>query len=239
LVKLNTPCTEAALNKIKPDHVVVAVGANRQAPDITGKHLPFVFDGEEMRGLLLGGDNRGIKKLPLWKQLFVTSARMLGMTNNIAWVRQLSKLWMPLNKNIVIIGAGLVGIEIAEFLTERGRKVTVLEPTSNLGPELSFVRRNRVIRHLQHDGCTFIPKASIVELKDNTVQYTLKDETHSIKADQVIIAQGAQPNQKLSEKLQQSGFDVHSVGDCKDIGYIDGAILSARKVVQQLVKTSC
>jgi 2,4-dienoyl-CoA reductase-like NADH-dependent reductase (Old Yellow Enzyme family)/thioredoxin reductase len=233
-VRLNTTCDQNIIKSIAPDHVIVAIGANREAPNIPGKDQAFVFDGEEMRAMLLGGDNRGVAKLPLWKQLFVKSANLFGITNNISWVTQLSKIWMPLQKNIVIIGAGLVGVEIAEFLIERGRKVTVIEPGRNLGPELSYVRRNRVIQHLQHDGCTFIRKANVTNLANKTVHYELEGESHSIKADQVIIAQGANPNTALCEQLVSAGIDAHNVGDCGQISYIDGAILSARTVVQQI-----
>ena len=82
-----------------------------------------------MRGLLLGGDDRGLKKLNPIKRALVATSQALGLTNNISWVRVLSHLWMPLQKDIVIVGGGLVGIEIAEFLVERRRRVTVLEPS--------------------------------------------------------------------------------------------------------------
>lgn len=41
---------------------------------------------------------------------------------------------MPLGKRVSIIGAGLVGLELAEFLIERGREVTVLDPGNTLVP---------------------------------------------------------------------------------------------------------
>ena len=40
---------------------------------------------------------------------------------------------MPLKKELVIIGGDLVGLELAEFLTERGKKITVVEPSNDLG----------------------------------------------------------------------------------------------------------
>ena len=56
---------------------------------------------------------------------------------------------MPLSKNIIVIGGDLVGLELAEFLVERGRAVKVLEPSSSLGPNLSIVRRSRVVHMLK------------------------------------------------------------------------------------------
>ncbi len=59
-----------------------------------------------------------------------------GITKRPALLRQVSKLWMPLGKNIVIIGAELVGLELAEFLAERGRQVTVIDSASRAGKGL-------------------------------------------------------------------------------------------------------
>ena len=44
---MNTLGTPEAVKAFNPDHVVVAVGANRDAPSIKGKDNKNVFDGEE------------------------------------------------------------------------------------------------------------------------------------------------------------------------------------------------
>ena len=38
-----------------------------------------------------------------------------------------------MGKKVVVIGAGLHGLEVAEFLVKRGRTVTVVEPTDRIG----------------------------------------------------------------------------------------------------------
>jgi 2,4-dienoyl-CoA reductase-like NADH-dependent reductase (Old Yellow Enzyme family)/thioredoxin reductase len=234
-VKLNTKATPEQLSELKPDHVIVAVGANRQAPDIQGKAANFVFDGEEMRGLLLGGDTRGMAKLPLWKRVFVSTAQTLGLTNHIGLVRELSKLWMPLGKRVVIIGGGLVGVEIAELLIERGRHVTLLEPSRDLGPELSIVRRMRVVHLLKEHGCELHTQVTIDKLVNGKVFYHHNGQAIQLATDHVIIAQGAQTNTSLAEQLESAGFKVTSVGDCREIGYIDGAVHNARQAVNALL----
>ena len=234
-VRMGTTATLELLQQLQPDHVVVAVGANREAPEIPGKSANFVFDGEEMRGLLLGGDSRGMAKLPWWKQAMVASARTLGITQRIDWVRELSKLWMPLGKRVVIIGGGLVGVEIAELLIERGRHVTLLEPSRDLGPELSIVRRMRVIHLLKEHGCELVTGANVEKLAEGSVFYRHKDQAIRLETDHVIIAQGAQQNTHLADRLRDAGFRTTTVGDCKDIGYIDGAVLSARHAVRELL----
>ena len=62
-IKKNTLATIEKIELFQPDHVIVAVGATRDAPPIPGKELNHVFDGEQLRGLLFGSDDKAIKKL--------------------------------------------------------------------------------------------------------------------------------------------------------------------------------
>jgi len=36
------------------------------------------------------------------------------------------------------------------------------------------------------------------------------------------------------KELAGSSARIHQIGDCREVGYIDGAILDARKLVQQM-----
>src|SRR5690606_27350794 len=120
-VKLKKYATVDAIQKEKPDIVLSAVGANRQAPDIYGKEHKHVFDGNELRDLLLGSQG-ATKKLSLFNKAAVTLAKLSGITQHIGLLRKLSHIYMPIGKRVCIIGGGLVGLEVAELLAERGRQ---------------------------------------------------------------------------------------------------------------------
>lgn len=225
----------AQLQALGADAVVVACGADRTAPEFSGQQQRHVFDGEEMRGLLLGGDSRGLKKLNPLYRLLVRAAQASGLLRSIGLVRLLSRVWMPLGHRVVIVGGGLVGVELAEFLVERGRKVTVLNLDATLSPELSIVRRAKVILDLREHGCELYNRCDNIAIGRHRVDYQIKGEAHSAAADNVIIALGANPNSGLADSLRAQGQRVVTVGDCGGIGYIDGAILSAREQVATLL----
>ena len=67
-IKMNALGTPETIKAFNPDHVVVAVGANRDAPSIKGKDSKNVFDGEELRGLLFGSDIDAIKNFHLFSK---------------------------------------------------------------------------------------------------------------------------------------------------------------------------
>ena len=233
-IKTSTMATSQMIANHKPDHVIVAVGAKRDAPEIPGKELKHVFDGEQLRGLLFGSDSVAIKKLSLFQQLVLKIGVASQLLRHIPVLTLLSKIWMPLSKNIIIIGGDLVGLELAEFLIERGRTVKVLEPSSSLGPNLSIVRRSRVVHLLKEHGAELLTQVTIKEITRDGVRYEHSEKEHLGKADQVIIAMGANPNLSLSNEIKAQGIPTSSIGDCTSIGYIHGAISDARKTVLEL-----
>ena len=230
-IKRNTLATIENIQSFQADHVLVAVGANRDAPSIPGKDLKHVFDGEQLRGLLFGSDLSAIKKLSIFQRLILKIGRATQLLRNVKALTILSKIWMPISKNIIIIGGDLVGLELAEFLIERGRKVTVLEPSASLGPNLSIVRRSRVVHLLKENGATLITNTTVNEISKEGVLYEHDEEAHLAKADQVIIAMGANPNLELTNALKDKNIAVTPIGDCTSVGYIHGAIADARNAV--------
>ena len=233
-IKLGTLATSKSVQDFNPDHVIVAVGANRNAPSIKGKNNRNVFDGEELRGLLFGSDAQAIKKLSLIQQLILKVGRATQLLRNISALRFLSKIWMPIAKNIVVIGGDLVGLELAEFLVERGRTVTVLEPSGSLGPNLSIVRRSRVVHMLKEHKVDLLTNVTIKEIDGQEVIFDHEEAQKSLQADQVIIALGADTNSELSDELTNLNMPLTSIGDCTSVGYIHGAIADARKAVIDL-----
>ena len=233
-IKLRTLATSKSVQDFNPDHVIVAVGANRNAPSIKGKNNRNVFDGEELRGLLFGSDAQAIKKLSLIQQLILKVGRATQLLRNISALRFLSKIWMPIAKNIVVIGGDLVGLELAEFLVERGRTVTVLEPSGSLGPNLSIVRRSRVVHMLKEHKVDLLTNVTIKEIDGQEVIFNHEEAQKSLQADQVIIALGADTNSELSDELTNLNMSLTSIGDCTSVGYIHGAIADARKAVIDL-----
>ena len=233
-IKLRTIATAKSVQAFKPDHVIVAVGANRDAPSIKGKNGRNVFDGEQLRGLLFGSDNNASKKLSLLQQLILKIGRASQLLRNISALRFLSKIWMPISKNIVVIGGDLVGLELAEFLVERGRTVKVLEPSGSLGPNLSIVRRSRVVHMLKEHGVDLLTNVEVQEIYDQGVLFNHEKIEKSLKADQVIIALGANANLDLVKELNSLNLPITSIGDCTSVGYIHGAIADARKAAIEL-----
>lgn len=235
-VRRNTPADLATIRSFAPDAVIVATGAIRRAPPIPGKDQPHVHDGASLRALLLGeNDDAAAGKASLTQRLAMGAARAVGITRNPDLVRKASKLWMPVGNRVVIIGGELVGLELAEFLHERGRQVTVVDDVAQFGRGLSPTRRSVMLEHMPDDGIALPEGATGIAIGAKAVSFTdVSGEPVETPADTVIIAKGAEVNTGLYDELKAAGIDTYMVGDCQGVGYILGAVRNAADVAAKI-----
>lgn len=235
-VRLDTAATPDLIRALGVDSVIVATGAVRAMPDIPGGDLDHVYSGDDMRGLMLGESSDAIKrKAGLVTRLATKIGAATGATANLALVRKATHAWMPLGQNIVIIGGELVGIELAEFLVERGRTVTVIDETPRFGKGLTLVRRMRILTELREHGVAMHPGASAITITPAAVSFTdARGDAQSLRADHVIVAKGAMGDLSLAEQLAATGVTVHPIGDANGVGYIEGAMRGAADAVKAI-----
>jgi len=233
-VRTGTEATPDMIAALDPDVVVVATGARRDRPDVPGADLPHALSGDDLRALLTGDDPAAGKRLGFAERLVVSAGRRLGVTDDMDKVRTMSKRWMPIGDTVVVVGGGLVGIELAEFLAERGRTVTVLEEGDKLGVEMAHPRRARALHEARTHGVTFVTGATLTEIGAKAVTYTVGDETRTADAQHVIFATGVHGDTALADALTARGIEVHVVGDAGAVGYIQNAVATGNAVARAL-----
>ena len=223
-VRLGTRASVDSLVALRPDAVVLATGATRGRPSVPGAALPHVRTGDDLRALLAGGP---AGSQPRRVRALLRIGRALRLTTDPERIRRLSKRWMPIGRRVVVVGGGLVGLELAEFLAARGRTVTLLEPGPHVGLPMASPRRWTAVRRAAEHGVTVVRGAAVVEITVDDVSYEVDGERVRIDADDVVIASEVETGAPLAEGLRERGLEVHVVGDADEVGYIEGAVRSA------------
>ena len=223
-VRTATPATPEAVAALAPDSVIVAVGGARERSTIPGADRDHVVDGDDLRKLLTG-EGDGEVKVGLAGRLAARAGRVLGITDDADRLAKLTNLYMPIGKQVAIIGGGLVGIELAEFLVDRKRSVTVLETGPTMAPEMAHPRRWRVLDDLRQHGTILTTGATVTEITGDAVRYRLDDGSESsTDAASVIIATGLVANPDLDRWRTVAGVEATFIGDATGITYIEGAM---------------
>ncbi|WP_432450601.1 dihydrolipoyl dehydrogenase [Aliiroseovarius marinus] len=102
-------------------------------------------------------------------------------------------------KKMVVIGAGVIGLEMGSVYARLGTEVTVVEFLNEITPGMDKDIQKTFQRTLKKQGLTFVMGAAVqnVEAKKTkaTVNYKrLKDDSeHAIEADVVLVATGRRP----------------------------------------------
>lgn len=229
-VRVGVEVTSDLIREIGPDEVLIAAGARRARPDLPGVDRDHVFDGDDLRALLTGqGDDSARKKLSLFGRAAVGIGRLTGLTRDPERLRRASKAWMPVGRKVVVVGGGLVGLELAEFLVERGRHVTVLEEGPRFGLEMAHPRRWRALDDLRSHGAELVANAHVRSIGAHDVTYEIRGAEGgpvpaAVDADTVILAIGLASNPGVKDALGKAGVPIREIGDVTGVGYIEGAI---------------
>ena len=138
--------------------------------------------------------------------------------------------------NVVVVGAGLIGTEIAEAFKNRGLNVTLLDalprPLSIIaGEEFGALLQ----KELERNGITFYGSEKLVSLSGARAVESVVTDKRTIAADLVVVSIGVRPNLDLARKaglaignfgivvnarMQTSDPDIYAGGDCVESTHV-------------------
>lgn len=122
--------------------------------------------------------------------------------------------WQDLPKSIVVVGAGVIGLELSLALAELGVRVCLLGRHGRVGPLSDPVVVDEAIT-IFSGALQFFPETEHLEVarRDATVvlNFTAQGERHEERADLLLVAAGRKPN--ISDLgLEHAGIVLH--GHC-------------------------
>ena len=115
----------------------------------------------------------------------------------------------------VILGAGYVGMETADYLVERGIDVVILEmqPVPPVGKHTAH--GYWLHKRLRQAGARLMFGAKVSSIQGDKVIYMQGDEQKTQEAAMVITAMGARPDNALETVLKNLGIPYRIAGDAK------------------------
>jgi 2,4-dienoyl-CoA reductase (NADPH2) len=230
---------EATVQRIKveqADAVIVATGAELASPDICGVENSHVLTGALMRQIASGKvDESEAHRLPAWLCKLVNSivpAMQKIVTPGL--MRKGSRYWLPLGKEVVIVGADLAAIELAEFLAHSGRRVHVLDSGKKIAPEVGKKRRQEHMNRLDKLKVTVNTCVEFIRIEEGAVLIKTFNGPRSVHGDSIIVAGSPAPDTRLLDALKDEDVRAYGIGDCTGLGLIAKATRSAAEAVSKL-----
>lgn len=204
--------------------------------------------------------------LPYDKLVLATGGQPIALPIQGAGLNKVFRLYQPEDaiamrevvaagnpKTAVIIGGGMIGVEMAEALTRLGLHVTIVEMMPHILPGLFDEEVAAYLtRYIRSQGVDVLTGSRVTEILGDDEGNVTKVITSGmeIPSDIVLIAIGVRPNTKLAQEagleigktggivvneyLQTSDPDIYAGGDCVENVHL----ITAEKVFVPLGSTA-
>jgi 2,4-dienoyl-CoA reductase-like NADH-dependent reductase (Old Yellow Enzyme family)/thioredoxin reductase len=116
--------------------------------------------------------------------------------------------------SVLVVGGGMVGAETADFLGERGCRVTIIEMADAIAKNVQPGPRLYLLQRLQECRTTILVNATVQELHDDGVTYQSAGARQRLEGfDAVVLALGAAAYNPLEEHIRGLVKEVYVIGD--------------------------
>ena len=141
-------------------------------------------------------------------------------------------------ENVVVIGGGMVGCELADFLAEPEDNaivgpisITILEMLDSVAADMRPESRYLLLQNLSEKDVKWITKARVKEITGDGIVYIRDGHEETISGiGCIILATGANPNNTLTQSLQGTVPEIYTIGDAKEPRSALEAIAEAAEV---------
>jgi 2,4-dienoyl-CoA reductase (NADPH2) len=188
-VELMKEADLALVEKLKPEAVILATG-----PRFTGSDKKI-----RASNVMTCGD--------LYKR-----ARPFLRFFSPGLIEYLSRFWIPIGKQVLIMGGKIQGCQLAEFLIKRKRTVTILEESDALGAGMPEINRARLLGWLSRKGVTTLTGVKFGEITDDGLNLTTKGgEQIVLKADTIVLVGNLEPDDSVLKGLEEKVPELHRI----------------------------
>jgi 2,4-dienoyl-CoA reductase-like NADH-dependent reductase (Old Yellow Enzyme family)/thioredoxin reductase len=140
-----------------------------------------------------------------------------------------------IGNRIIVIGGEQIGCEIAEFLAEKGKEVTVVRRSSGMALKMGPTLRPFLLSRLLQKGVKLLTEIKYSRITPQGLLITNQDgEEIFLQADTLVLATGAVPNRDLYEQVRGQVREICLVGDCVEPRDIRAAIADGYKVASKI-----
>lgn len=178
-------------------HEVTAIDAEARIVHVTNLETGETFTDSYDELVLATGASSIIPPLP-----GVTSDNVFPIRNiqNASATRTFVDTTNP--KHATVIGAGFIGLEMAEQLKLRGLDVTIIERIPQVMPPLDKDMACRVEEHLEKNGIELLLGETVTALVgEGHVERVVTESGRVIDTDLVILSVGVRPNTNLAKSI--------------------------------------
>ena len=150
------------------------------------------------------------------------------------WTEFLEDNQLPKNERVLVIGGGLIGLEVASKLVDGNNKVIIVEMLDEIARGMEMLEKVMTVKKLKEKKAEIFVNHKVIEVSGTRVYIENGDtikEIHIEDIDKIVVATGMKsylPFKSVDE------IPVYIVGDAKKVGKAQQAIHDAYELAVSL-----
>ena len=120
-------------------------------------------------------------------------------------------------KRVLVIGGGGIGAELADYLSEMGKKVTLVEMLEEIAADLVIHLKHYLSQRLAEKRVSILTSTKVKELGKGYALVEDASGTRKIEGfDTIVLAVGSKSDNHLARELEGKVPELYVIGDASD-----------------------
>jgi 2,4-dienoyl-CoA reductase-like NADH-dependent reductase (Old Yellow Enzyme family)/thioredoxin reductase len=134
-------------------------------------------------------------------------------------------------KRVLVVGGNGIGAETADYLSEMGKEVTLVEMLGEIAADMVSHLKYYLSHRLKDKGVTILTSTRVKELGEGYVLVEDAGGTRKIEGfDTIVLAVGSKDNSQLAKDLEGKVPELYVIGDASKPGEILQAVYDGEAV---------
>jgi len=138
--------------------------------------------------------------------------------------------------HVIIIGGGLVGLEVAEYVEGKAAQITVVEMQDEVAKDLGDIRKVSVLENIEAAGIKVLTRSKCIEIKEDVVIMDREGQLEELSYDLIVVAIGAKSRnfEKIAMSCKKRGIPYHIIGDAVKARRALNSISEAASIAREI-----
>ncbi len=151
---------------------------------------------------------------------------------NYYWTEFLEDKHIPENQNVLIIGGGLIGLEVASKLVDRNNRITIVELLAEIADGMEMIEKALTVKKLKDKHAVIYTKHKVIEVQDDKIIIENENGIKKIeKIEKIVVTIGMKTYAPFEN---YKNIPVYKIGDAKKAGKAQEAIYDAYELAAEL-----
>ncbi len=196
--------------------------------EIKEKNIPVIKKEADQNNLFAGGYDSVViatGAIPVFPQIE-------GL-KEYYWAEFLLDENLPENKKVLVIGGGLIGVEIANKLIEKDNYVMIVEMLEEIANGMEMIEKAMTLKKLKMKKVPIYAGYQVAKVDGTKVFLSGEKEIVLQNVDKIVVATGMKSFSPLYDQLKDK-LPVFLIGDAKKVGKAQDAIRDAYVTAKNL-----